>query len=80
MQNVSQAFIDEARDRGGVEHVKIEWLDSVTLESKQDLSAEILGGHVTVGLGNDTRRTVQMTLNGTSLLRPAAAPVTSKNV
>ena len=77
MQNVSQAFIDEARDRGGVEHVKIEWLDSVTLESKQDLSAEILGGHVTVGLGNDTRRTVQMTLkNPAGVWTPTSSPTT----
>lgn len=80
MQAVSDAYVAEARDRGGVQVLKVEWLDAVTLETKQDLSLELVEegtNHVTVENGAEGRRGFQMTLkNPAGVWTPTSSPTT----
>jgi hypothetical protein len=63
-----------------VELLKVEWLDAVTLETKQDLSPELVdegSNVVTVENGAEGRRGVQMTLkNPAGVWTPTTSPTT----
>lgn len=80
MQAVSDAFIAEARDRGGVQVLKVEWLDRTTLATIQDLSLELVANGtnvVTVENGAEGRRGFQMTLkNDAGVWTPTNSPTT----
>jgi hypothetical protein len=79
VQAVSDAFIAEARDRGGVQLLKVEWLSYPDLATIQDLSLELVEGTnvVTVENGAEGRRGFQMTLkNDAGQWTPTNSPTT----
>lgn len=78
MYAASAAFVTASKSSTlWTQLVRLEWLDASDLSVKQDLSAEITQGYVTVENGAESRRGFQMTLeNKAGVWTPTNSPTT----